>query len=62
MLRISWLGHVSNKEVLRRIVTTRKLIFITRKGKFLKRMMGRDGLEILTLTGHMESKRSKGKQ
>lgn len=52
MLRIPWIVHVSNKEVLRRIVATRKVIFTTRKGKFLKRIMEKDGLEILTLTGH----------
>lgn len=54
MLRITLAEHISNEEVLRKVGTTRKLIFtmIKRQLKFLGHTIRKEGMENLKLTGH----------
>lgn len=61
MLRILWAGHVSNKEIIKKM-GTRRHIFKLRKRqlKLLGHIMKKAGLENVTHMGH-ERRRSKGK-
>lgn len=53
---------IMNEEVLR--IETKYLLLVIRKGqlKFCKHTMKKEGLVNSTPTGHIESKRSRGKQ
>ena len=57
MLHISWKDHVTNDEVLR------KLINIIRAGQmsFLGHIMRKHGLENIVVTGKIEGERSRGR-
>jgi hypothetical protein len=64
MLRISWTEHATNEEVLTRANAKRGLMNIIRERqlKFLGHVMRKEGLENLILTGHIEGKKSRGRQ
>ena len=63
MLKIPWTDHVTNEEVLKKIGTKRKLLTSVRKRllEFLGHVMRKESLENLTLTGHIEGKKSRGR-
>jgi len=64
MLKISWVEHQSNEEVLRKAKTERSLIKTIRERqmKFMGHIMRKEGLENLTLTGRIEGRRGRGRQ
>lgn len=63
MRRISWREHVSNGEVLKKMVTSRTLFKIRKRQlKFLGCITRKVGVESLRLTGHIERKSNRGKQ
>ena len=64
MMKISWVDHVTNEEVLRRAGTERKIMKTIRKRQieFLGHVMRKEGLEELMLTGRVNGKRSRGRQ
>lgn len=54
MLRKTWTVHVSNEEFLRKMATKRKhALHQTETLEILRNIMSEDGLENLTLTGHI---------
>ena len=63
MLKISWVEHQSNEEVLRKAKAERSLIRTIRERqmKFMGHIMRKEMLENLTLTGRIEGKRSRGR-
>ena len=63
MLRISWIEHKSNEEVLRMASAERNLLKnIRRQLEFLHHILRKEGLENLCLTGRIEGRRARGKQ
>ena len=64
MMKISWVDHITNEEVLRRAGTERKIMKTIRKRQieFLGHVMRKEGLEELMLTGRVNGKRSRGRQ
>ena len=64
MMKISWVNHVTNEEVLRRAGTERKIMKAIRKRQieFLGHVMRKEGLEELMLTGRVNGKRSRERQ
>ena len=63
MLKILWTDHVTNKEVLKKIGTERKLLPTVRKRQleFLGHVMRKESVENLMLTGCIEGKKSRGR-
>lgn len=61
MLRLSWTEQ-NNKEVLKKLRTTRKLTIRKRPLKFLGPIIRKESLENLTITEHTEGGRRKWKQ
>lgn len=62
--RIPWTEHISNEEVLKKMITEKTLVFKIRKRhlKFKGHITRMDDLENLTLTGQMAGGRIRGKQ
>lgn len=63
MLSLPWIEHMSNEEVLTRIVMTKKLLITTRKGwlKFLGYIVKKEGLAKLMFTVCIEAMKNRGK-
>eukprot|EP00795_Rhopilema_esculentum_P004183 gene4183-biopygen11953 len=63
MLRISWVDHISNEEVLKRAGEERKLNIMIRKrqAEFIGNIMRKEGLEEIIITGKIEGKRGRGR-
>ena len=64
MLRVSWIDHISNSEVLSMAGRERKLIQAVRRRQlqFLGHVLRKQELEDVALTGKIEGKRTRGKQ
>ena len=64
MLRISWVAHVTNEEVLRRVGKGRELMATVRERqlRFIGHVMREDDLEKIVITGRIEGTRARGRQ
>lgn len=64
MLKVSFIDHVSNEEVMRRAGVKRELlsVIIERQLRFLGHVVRKEGLECVALQGKIEGKRARGRQ
>src|SRR5438552_18046150 len=63
ILRISYTKHITNEEVLSRMVTTRNLITVRgRQMSFFGHVMRNQEIESFSISGTIEGKRCRGRQ
>ena len=64
LIKISWTGHVTNKEVLERIKEKRSILATIEKRQrnWIGKMLRSDNLLKDTLEGRMRGRRARGKQ